>query len=100
MRAAVNIGDPVHCHTNTADNWAVVDKTTNRAGKRAIQFAGSAAKGLLVWGRCLFREHFGEFLEAIQAFFDVGHAGRVADAYVFVRAEGNAGHGRDFFPLQ
>ena len=48
----------------------------------------------------LFNECLAEILEAIQAFYDVCHAGRVAQSNVIVRAEGDAGHGGDFFLLQ
>lgn len=37
-----------------------------------------------------------EFLDSVEAFFDVGHAGGVADADVIVGAEGDAWDGGDF----
>ena len=41
-----------------------------------------------------------EFLNSFQAFFDVRHAGGVADAEVVVSAERDAGHGGDLLRFE
>ena len=42
----------------------------------------------------------GKPVQTVQAFFDIGHAGGVAQADVIVRAEGDAGYGGHLFLLQ
>ena len=48
----------------------------------------------------LLHQRAAEFLDSLQAFFDVRHAGRIAQTDVIVRAESDAGNGGDFFGFE
>ena len=48
----------------------------------------------------LLRQRLAEALQSVQSLLDVREAGGVADAQIVVRAEGDSGHGGDFFLLE